>query len=184
MKKFVPLFEEFINKKKKKKTPSDLSLPCTNCEETHKEIAKELNTLAAETGEPAPAVSESQDEWADKFMNAKTDKEKEDTEREFNEKVSKKQKEEREKRDAERTTLTVTFENLDKSDLLELQKMFTAMDWSGSVGASREMKVYVDGDGAFRSKIKMSPAPAKDNKDIQKAIDEFDNEKLSIGLGC
>jgi len=81
-----------------------------------------------------------------------------------------------------KTKLVVTFDNLDESDLKELQRMFSAMNWSGSVGASRQMKVYVDGDGAFRSKITMNPEPSEEV--AKGGIEDFDNDKLSIGLGC
>jgi len=86
------------------------------------------------------------------------------------------------KKEKEKKDLTVTFENLAESDLKELQKLFSAMNYAGAAGASREIKLYVDGDGSFRSKIKMSIEPSDEL--TKEALDEYSESKLSIGLGC
>lgn len=79
-------------------------------------------------------------------------------------------------------SLTVTFDNLYPEDLEQLQGMFKAMSWSGIAGSSGGFKVYVDGDGSFRAKIKMDPEPSEEI--TKKYLEDFDNEKMDIGLGC
>jgi hypothetical protein len=93
-----------------------------------------------------------------------------------------KAEDEAETEDEENLSLTVKFTNLNKSDLLELQKMFKAMEWSASMGASREMSIYVDGDGSFRAKIEMDKQPT--DEEIKASLEEYDNDGLDIGLGC
>lgn len=77
------------------------------------------------------------------------------------------------------TKLVVEFTNIDDADLKELQKMFGFMNFCAGAGASREIKVFVDGDGAFRAKIKMTPEPTKE--DYEKMSD---SDVTDISLGC
>ena len=60
-----------------------------------------------------------------------------------------------ENKEEETVTLNVTIENLDKSTADDFLKMFSFMQWCGSVGAGREFKAYFDGDGHFRPKIEV-----------------------------
>ncbi len=88
----------------------------------------------------------------------------------------------KESNEDEKFSLTVTFENLGLEDLQQLQGMFKSMEWAGSVGSSGGFKIFVDGDGNFRSKIKIDPEPSEEIS--KKYIEQFDNEKMNIDLGC
>ena len=88
-----------------------------------------------------------------------------------------------ESKDEERHELNVKFSNLKDHQLLELQKLLTVMQYSGNVGASRDFKIGLDGDGGFRMTVEMDKEPeGKDKEKCNKACGEYTDEKLFISF--
>lgn len=56
---------------------------------------------------------------------------------------------------SDKEVMNITIENITTDQKEQLIKLFSKMNWCGSIGASRTLKVFVDGDGAFRSVIKL-----------------------------
>ena len=90
----------------------------------------------------------------------------------------------------EKFKLDVTIETGDETIMKDFVRMFRCMNWT-KVGASRELKMFLDGDGSFRVDIKVNGKDISDaaeeilgKEDVEKTIDEFDNEKLSLGFGA
>ena len=50
-------------------------------------------------------------------------------------------------------SLNIKIENIDEATRKDILKLLSFMEWTGTVGASRLVKVYCDGDGHFRPKI-------------------------------
>lgn len=86
--------------------------------------------------------------------------------------------------------LDVTIETGDEEVMKDFVRMFSCMDWT-KVGASRGLKLFLDGDGSFRADIKVNGKDISDaaeeilgKEDIEKTIDKFDREKLDLGFGA
>jgi hypothetical protein len=80
-----------------------------------------------------------------------------------------------------RVTLNVTIEGIDKETAQDFLKMFAFMNWTGSVGSSRSMKAFFDGDGHFRPKVTVEGYDLKDILDTE----DFENgEDLDLGFGA
>lgn len=61
--------------------------------------------------------------------------------------------------------LSVKFSNITKEQKNELMKLMNVINWCGSVGASRTIKVTIDGDGDFRAKCDTTITLSKEDKD-------------------
>jgi len=76
--------------------------------------------------------------------------------------------------------LNVHISNLDKSTFMDLITMFHFFEWTGSVGSSRQMKAFCDGDGHFRPKIKIN---GKKPSDLDNHTGDFD-KGIDLHFGC
>ncbi|MGL5689953.1 MAG: hypothetical protein ACRDD8_03940 [Bacteroidales bacterium] len=52
--------------------------------------------------------------------------------------------------------LTVTFSNVDESQIIALTHMFKYWEHLGNIGSSRKTTFFADGDGSFRPKVSVS----------------------------
>ena len=50
-------------------------------------------------------------------------------------------------------TLKITITNLTPNQIKTFKRLFVYMQYLGTVGASRQITLYLDGDGDFRPKI-------------------------------
>jgi hypothetical protein len=74
-------------------------------------------------------------------------------------------------------TLTVEISNLEPRQANELRRLFAWMGYLGSVGSSRQIQLFVDGDGSFRARFEENGERIEVPKD-----DDSNDEELSFGL--
>jgi len=80
----------------------------------------------------------------------------------------------------EKITLQIEISNLDASFAQEFKNLLFAMDLAGNLGCSREFKVFVDGDGAFRPIVKIDGVDKK-NFEFGSNVN-FDKDKLTFSF--
>lgn len=73
--------------------------------------------------------------------------------------------------------ITATKEQLDI-----LETLFNTMQMMGNRGSSREIKLYVDGDGAFRPKFKRYEHDVE--KQLKPLVTDMDVGTIVCGDGC
>lgn len=84
----------------------------------------------------------------------------------------------------DRYSLSVKIDNLKDYQVKAIKYMLTVLDMLGSYGASRTVKLYVDGDGAFRPKIEIDGKKVKFESEEQKDKfnKEIDGDTVEIGF--
>ena len=85
--------------------------------------------------------------------------------------------------DDNKVALNVTISNIDQSTAEDFLKMFAFMEWTGSVGASRSFKAFLDGDGHFRPTINVEGRDLK-NIDLSRDYDDENDDTLELGFGA
>ncbi len=83
----------------------------------------------------------------------------------------------------DKVTLNVTISNIDQETAQDFLKMFSFMNWTGVVGASRSFKAFFDGDGHFRPKIEVEGYDLK-KVDFSKDYDDDTDDSLELGFGA
>lgn len=84
---------------------------------------------------------------------------------------------------SDNVTLNVKISNIDPSTAQDFLKMFSFMEWTGNVGASRGFKAFFDGDGHFRPKIKVEGHDLKD-ADWGSDYDDEKDDHLELDFGA
>ena len=80
--------------------------------------------------------------------------------------------------------MTITVKNLAEHQYKAFVELLYAIDVLGSIGSSREVKAFVDGDGSFRADILIDgKAPSKilDKESADKLKSDMSNDKINIG---
>lgn len=67
-------------------------------------------------------------------------------------------------------SLIVKFDNLRDYQVEALNHLFYVMDYLGNVGSSRDVSIYIDGDGSFRPKIYILNENYEQSKPIRSPI--------------
>lgn len=79
--------------------------------------------------------------------------------------------------------MKITITGLAEHHYQAFLELFYTMDALGSIGSSREIKTFVDGDGSFRADILVDGKPIKDflDKEItDKLKSDMSNDKIYI----
>lgn len=84
---------------------------------------------------------------------------------------------------ADRTeSFTAEFSNLSPSQAEQFKRLFAWMNFLGGVGASRELTVFYDGDGAARCEIKVDGKRLKPDVTEREEHDPSNYENLRFGF--
>jgi hypothetical protein len=83
----------------------------------------------------------------------------------------------------ESVTLKVTISNIDQSTAEDFLKMFTFMQWTRMVGASRGFESFFDGDGHFRPRISVEGHDLS-KIDLSKDWDQDNDDRITLDFGA